>query len=209
MAVSGHCRKGMGMKREADVVDPYLAFLRENIQVGPIKRRVVVDGGNGVGGLVAPQAYRAMGHEVIPLFCEPDGRFPNHHPDPTLPKNLHTLIEKVKESGADLGIGFDGDADRIGVILWSSQGLAGGCTGKSRRRGDWYHRGHRGRCSLSSADGDGAVMDVSSRAIESLDIEPDFATGVVGIAHLANGLIVDVEEESRPLGIHAQGIVGL
>jgi phosphomannomutase/phosphoglucomutase len=127
IAVSGDCRKGRGMKREADVVGPYLAFLRENIQLGPIGRRVVVDGGNGVGGLVAAQAYRAMGHEVIPLFCEPDGRFPNHHPDPTLPENLHTLIEKVKESGADLGIGFDGDADRIGVvdhqgnIIWGDQ----------------------------------------------------------------------------------------
>ncbi len=127
LAVSGDWRKGKGIQREADVIGPYLAFLRENIQVGPIKRRVVVDGGNGVGGLVAPQVYRAMGHEVIPLFCEPDGRFPNHHPDPTLPENLHTLIEKVKESGADLGIGFDGDADRIGVvdhrgnIIWGDQ----------------------------------------------------------------------------------------
>jgi phosphomannomutase/phosphoglucomutase len=127
LAVSGNWRKGRGMQREADVVGPYLDFLRENIQVGPIKRRVVIDAGNGVGGLVAPQAYRAMGHEVIPLFCEPDGRFPNHHPDPTLPENLHTLIDKVKESGADLGIGFDGDADRIGVvdhqgrIIWGDQ----------------------------------------------------------------------------------------
>jgi phosphomannomutase/phosphoglucomutase len=127
IAVSGDWRKGTGRQREADIVGPYLAFLRENIQVGPIKRRVVVDAGNGVGGLVAPQAYRAMGHEVIPLFCDPDGRFPNHHPDPTLPENLHTLIEKVKESGADLGIGFDGDADRIGVvdhqgnIIWGDQ----------------------------------------------------------------------------------------
>jgi phosphomannomutase / phosphoglucomutase len=127
IAVSGDWRKGKGRQREADVVGPYLDFLRESIQVGPIKRRVVVDGGNGVGCLVAPQAYRAMGHEVIPLFCEPDGRFPNHHPDPTLPENLHALIEKVKESGADLGIGFDGDADRIGVvdhqgnIIWGDQ----------------------------------------------------------------------------------------
>jgi phosphomannomutase/phosphoglucomutase len=127
IAVSGDWRKGKGRQREADVVGPYLAFLRENIRIGPIKRRVVVDGGNGVGGLVAPQVYRAMGHEVIPLFCEPDGRFPNHHPDPTLPENLHTLIAKVRESGADLGIGFDGDADRIGVvdhqgnIIWGDQ----------------------------------------------------------------------------------------
>jgi phosphomannomutase/phosphoglucomutase len=127
IVASGGWRKGEGVHREAEVVGPYLDFLRENIRIGPHKRRVVVDGGNGVGGLVAPQAYGAMGHEVIPLFCEPDGRFPNHHPDPTLPENLHSLIEKVKESGADLGIGFDGDADRIGVvdpqgkIIWGDQ----------------------------------------------------------------------------------------
>jgi phosphomannomutase / phosphoglucomutase len=127
IAVSGDWRKGKGRQREAEVVAPYLAFLRENIRVGPIKRRVVVDCGNGVGGLVAPHAYRAMGHEVISLFCEPDGRFPNHHPDPTLPENLHALIAKVRESKADLGIGFDGDADRIGVvdhqgnIIWGDQ----------------------------------------------------------------------------------------
>lgn len=127
IAVSGEWRKGKGRQRDADVVAPYLEYLRENIQAGPVKRRVVVDGGNGVGGLVAPQVYRAMGHEVIPLFCDPDGRFPNHHPDPTLPENLHAMIAKVKESGADLGIGFDGDADRIGVVdhqgnvIWGDQ----------------------------------------------------------------------------------------
>jgi phosphomannomutase / phosphoglucomutase len=77
-----------------------------------------------VGGLVAPQLYKRMGIQVEELFCKPDGRFPNHHPDPTIPENLDHLFRKVAETGADLGIAFDGDADRIGVaepdgkIIW-------------------------------------------------------------------------------------------
>ena len=78
--------------------------------------KVVVDAGNGTGGIVGPQLMRALGAEVIELFCEPDGMFPNHHPDPVVLKNLKHMIDKVKETGADLGIGFDGDADRIGVV---------------------------------------------------------------------------------------------
>jgi phosphomannomutase/phosphoglucomutase len=87
----------------------------------------VVDAGNGVGGLVANQVYSSMGVDVYGIFCEPDGRFPNHHPDPTIPENLKALEEKVSEQGADLGISFDGDADRIGVIdkaghiIWGDQ----------------------------------------------------------------------------------------
>ena len=86
-----------------------------------------MDAGNGVGGLVAPDAYRAMGVEVEAIFCEPDGRFPNHHPDPTIPENLVELKKYVDEKDADLGIAFDGDADRIGVvdkeenIIWGDQ----------------------------------------------------------------------------------------
>ena len=88
---------------------------------------MVVDGGNGTGGITAPELYRRLGAEVIPIFCDVDGRFPNHHPDPTVVKNLQDLIAKVKETGADLGIGLDGDADRMGVvdsrgrILWGDQ----------------------------------------------------------------------------------------
>jgi phosphomannomutase/phosphoglucomutase len=78
--------------------------------------KVVVDAGNGVGGVVAPQIMRDFGAEVIELFCEPDGNFPNHHPDPTLVESLQPLIAKVKEEKAHLGIGYDGDADRIGVV---------------------------------------------------------------------------------------------
>jgi phosphomannomutase/phosphoglucomutase len=89
--------------------------------------RVVLDSGNGTAGLAAPEIIRAMGCEVIELFSEPDGRFPNHHPDPTIPKNLTALIDAVKSLKADAGIAFDGDSDRIGVvdeqgnILWGDQ----------------------------------------------------------------------------------------
>jgi phosphomannomutase/phosphoglucomutase len=92
-----------------------------------VPRKVVVDAGNGMGGMVAPEVYAAMGVEVETLFCEPDGRFPNHHPDPTVPENLTDLISKVSELSADLGIAFDGDADRIGIvdsegaIIWGDQ----------------------------------------------------------------------------------------
>ncbi len=89
--------------------------------------KVVLDAGNGTAGLAAPEIIRAMGCEVIELFSEPDGSFPNHHPDPTIPKNLSALIDTVRTHKADLGIAFDGDSDRIGVIdeqgniLWGDQ----------------------------------------------------------------------------------------
>jgi phosphomannomutase / phosphoglucomutase len=101
-----------------DIQKRYIEMLTENSRskIGTRKLKVVVDAGNGVGGMVGPQVLRALGVEVIELYCEPDGRFPNHHPDPTEPKNLKDLISKVKETGADLGIGWDGDADRIGAV---------------------------------------------------------------------------------------------
>jgi phosphomannomutase/phosphoglucomutase len=88
---------------------------------------VVVDCGNGAGSLAAVDTLRALGAEVIPLFCESDGTFPNHHPDPTVPENLRDLQAEVRRSGAELGLAFDGDADRIGAvdetgaIVWGDQ----------------------------------------------------------------------------------------
>src|SRR5512141_691196 len=82
----------------------------------PRKLKVVVDAGNGTAGAVAPALFREMGMEVTELFCDPDGRFPNHFPDPTVPENLRFLVEKVREVGADVGVGYDGDADRIGAV---------------------------------------------------------------------------------------------
>lgn len=119
--------KGRGRLDNTDVMTPYLESVQKNLVPGDIERRVVIDAGNGVGGMVAPTLYTGMGVEVEPLYCEPDGHFPNHHPDPTLPDCLETLVAKVAESGADLGIAFDGDADRIGVvdpdgkIIWGDQ----------------------------------------------------------------------------------------
>ncbi|MCL4217904.1 MAG: phosphomannomutase/phosphoglucomutase [Candidatus Hydrogenedentes bacterium] len=80
------------------------------------KLKVVVDGGNGVGGPVGVPLYEKLGCEVIPLYCDVDGDFPNHHPDPTVPENLKALIRTVKKEKADLGIGYDGDVDRIGAV---------------------------------------------------------------------------------------------
>ncbi len=80
------------------------------------KMKVVVDCGNGSAGEIAPKLMKALGHEVIELFCEIDGNFPNHHPDPGKPENLSDLIEAVRASNADLGIAFDGDGDRLGVV---------------------------------------------------------------------------------------------
>jgi phosphomannomutase/phosphoglucomutase len=94
---------------------------------GELRLRIVLDAGNGTAGLAAPEAVRAMGCDVIELFSEPDGLFPNHHPDPTIPGNLTVLRETVLAHEADAGIAFDGDSDRIGVIdekgniLWGDQ----------------------------------------------------------------------------------------
>ncbi len=124
---SGIFLEGKGGREEADVITPYLDYLERNIRKGDIRRKVIIDAGNGVGGLVAPQAYAGMGIEVERLFCEPDGHFPNHHPDPTIPENLEPLRQGISRTSADLGIAFDGDADRIGVldgegnIIWGDQ----------------------------------------------------------------------------------------
>jgi phosphomannomutase/phosphoglucomutase len=107
-----------GTLSEQPIQPRYTEQLIENSRgfMGPRKLKVVVDAGNGVGGLVGPEVLRKLGVDVIELYCEPDGSFPNHHPDPTELKNLTDLIATVKKSGADFGIGWDGDADRIGVV---------------------------------------------------------------------------------------------
>jgi phosphomannomutase/phosphoglucomutase len=116
IAEAGKFLSGKGEARKADVEASYLDYLSRNIQPGPTPVKTIIDGGNGMGGLVASEAYRRLGMEVEELFCEPDGTFPNHHPDPTVPDNLEVLIARIRSSSADLGIAFDGDADRIGVV---------------------------------------------------------------------------------------------
>jgi len=116
---SGDMLTGEGSVEEVSVLPDYIERVKSDVQlVRSIK--VVVDCGNGVAGEVAPQLLQALGCEVVELFCEVNGNFPNHHPDPGKPENLAALIQAVQEHGAELGIAFDGDGDRIGVI--SSQG---------------------------------------------------------------------------------------
>jgi phosphomannomutase/phosphoglucomutase len=107
---------GSGSVRTEMVIDRYVTDIVQ--RTGPLARpvRVVYDCGNGAGALVAPQLMRALGVQGTGLFCESDGSFPNHHPDPTVPENLEDLIKAVAEDDAELGIAFDGDADRIGLV---------------------------------------------------------------------------------------------
>ncbi|MFO7980366.1 MAG: phosphomannomutase/phosphoglucomutase [Candidatus Aminicenantes bacterium] len=104
-----------GKKSELDISQEYEDFVVNNIKMKD-KVKVVIDAGNGTGGPVAVPIFKRLGCEVIDLYCEMDGNFPNHHPDPTLPEALEDLISKVQTTQADLGISYDGDSDRIGVI---------------------------------------------------------------------------------------------
>ncbi|HXZ38837.1 MAG TPA: phosphomannomutase, partial [Thermodesulfobacteriota bacterium] len=107
--------RGEGSVSQQEVIPAYRQFLGQNIWLQR-KIKVVIDSGNGTAGLVAPGILRDLGCEVIDLYTEVDGRFPNHHPDPTIPEYMQALIAKVKETGAEVGIGYDGDADRIGAV---------------------------------------------------------------------------------------------
>lgn len=105
-----------GTDTTIDVLDNYITDITSRVSLSGRKLKVVVDSGNGVAGLTAVPIYRKLGVEVIELYTEPDATFPNHHADPTVEENLHDLIEAVREHKADMGIAFDGDGDRIGVV---------------------------------------------------------------------------------------------
>ncbi|MEK6528745.1 MAG: phosphomannomutase/phosphoglucomutase, partial [Nitrospirota bacterium] len=108
-------RSGSGTVESYPVIEDYIDFLKDKFQdLSGIK--VVIDSGNGTAGLVAPKILNMLGADVVELYSEPDGRFPNHHPDPVVKKNLAALIAKVKETKSHVGIGYDGDADRIGAV---------------------------------------------------------------------------------------------
>ena len=125
--VAERWRSGAGKETsDGSVLQRYReAIVARNKLERPVK--VVADCGNGVGSVIAVSTLQALGAEVTPLFCESDGTFPNHHPDPTVPENLEDLQEAVRRGGAELGIAFDGDADRIGAvdetgqIIWGDQ----------------------------------------------------------------------------------------
>lgn len=105
-----------GKVTRADISDEYVQMLLSKIQLGEKKLKVVVDSGNGTAGINIRTFLEGLGCTMIPLFCEPDGDFPNHHPDPLKRENLAFVIDEIRKTNADLGIAFDGDADRIGVV---------------------------------------------------------------------------------------------
>jgi len=104
-----------GALRQSDIADRYVERIKGDAKLArPMK--IAIDCGNGVAGAIAPRLYRALGCEVIELFCEVDGTFPNHHPDPAHPENLQDLIRCLRETDAEIGLAFDGDGDRLGVV---------------------------------------------------------------------------------------------
>ena len=108
-------RAGHGRRERANVLQAYVARIAGDVKLAR-PMRIAIDCGNGVAGMAAPGLYRKLGCEVRELYCEVDGRFPNHHPDPSRPENLADLIAAVKEEGCELGLAFDGDGDRLGVV---------------------------------------------------------------------------------------------
>src|SRR5881296_4764360 len=125
---AGRFSSGAGTVSSRPMLSDYLGYLKKSFaSVRADRLHVVIDCGNGAAALVAKEAVEQLGCRVTGLFCELDGRFPNHHPDPTVVDNLQDLIKTVKKTGADVGIGYDGDADRIGAvdekgnILWGDR----------------------------------------------------------------------------------------
>jgi len=116
-----------GVASSHDILADYVDTVVGNIHLGPRPVKVVVDGGNGTGGIAILPILRRLGVEVDAIYCEPDGRFPHHHPDPTVADNLVDIIRRVRETGAEVGLALDGDGDRIGAvdgqgrILWGDQ----------------------------------------------------------------------------------------
>jgi len=111
----GDLIEGQGHVRHEDVREAYISRIVGDVKLArPMK--IVIDCGNGVAGAFAPELFRRMGCELVELFCEVDGRFPNHHPDPSKPENLQDVIRALKETDAELGLAFDGDGDRLGVV---------------------------------------------------------------------------------------------
>jgi len=126
--VEGRLHSGHGSLRQENVTDAYVERILGDVRLAR-PMRVVVDCGNGVAGAVAPRLLKGLGCELKELFCEVDGNFPNHHPDPSQPKNLVDLIAALREAPADVGLAFDGDGDRLGVvspdgnIIWADRQL--------------------------------------------------------------------------------------
>ena len=120
----GKFKTGTGRKRQSDIVERYLGFLEQNLHIEP-GIKVAADGGNGTAGVACPQILRRFGCEVHELYMDPDGDFPNHHPDPTVEANLSDIKKKIMEAGLDVGLAFDGDADRIGIVDERGNSMSG------------------------------------------------------------------------------------
>ena len=116
IAISGHFADGSGTFETKDVLEDYIEDLLSRANFGQRNLKAVVDSGNGMGGVTAVPILNRLGVELVELYSDPDPAFPNHHPDPTVEENLEDLIEAVISSSADVGIAFDGDGDRIGVV---------------------------------------------------------------------------------------------
>lgn len=116
LALKGSPGHGTGRCEQRSVADVYIAMIADKVRLGRRKLKVVVDTGNGTAGLFAPAVLERLGCEVIPLYCDSDPAFPHHFPDPTRVDNMQDLIQSVKEHHADLGLGFDGDGDRLGAV---------------------------------------------------------------------------------------------
>jgi phosphomannomutase len=115
LVAAGRFIEGKGQAEAISMIDQYTQRILEDIKLHR-RLKVVVDCGNGIAGTVIPSVIEKLGCEVIPLYCEVDGRFPNHHPDPTIEENLIDLKKAIAQHQADLGVAFDGDADRLGVV---------------------------------------------------------------------------------------------
>lgn len=127
IAFAGNFADGEGTLERIEVIDAYISDISSRISMGGRPLKAVIDAGNGMGGVTAVPVYKNLGVELVELYIEPDSSFPNHHPDPTVEENLEDVINNVMSSGADIGIAFDGDGDRIGVvdetgrILWGDE----------------------------------------------------------------------------------------
>ena len=127
IALSNDFAVGRGTTETIEVLEDYKNDILSGINLGNRKLKIVIDGGNGMGGVTAVPIYKKLGCELVQLFTEPDSNFPNHHADPTVVENLQDAIKAVKETNADLAIAFDGDGDRLGVIdengriLWGDE----------------------------------------------------------------------------------------
>ena len=117
-------KTGEGRIRRADILEEYLEFFEKNLEIEP-GIKVAADGGNGTAGVACPQILQKFGCEVFELYMDPDGSFPNHHPDPTVEENLRDIKKAVRENGCAAGLAFDGDADRIGVVDEKGNSISG------------------------------------------------------------------------------------